>query len=143
MRPDSLRKRSASGMHRVALVLALCAALAACGGGSGESALMEGGRDTKSSTAKATGSLYPLSVYLPPASAGPRDRLPVLYVLDGESGFDTLVGMADSKRLRIIIIANNTAGLRSRDFVPLNDCTPGFPFAGTSLAQLKATFCRT
>jgi len=94
-----------------------------CGGGSGESAPIEGSRDTRSITSTSTGTFYPLSLYLPPASAGPRDRLPVMYVLDGESWFETLVGIAESNRLRVIIVAINSAGQRSRDFVPANSCT--------------------
>lgn len=111
-------------MHRIARLVALCVAVVGCGGGSGESTPLEGSRDTRSITASATGTVYPLSIYLPPASAGPRDRLPVVYVLDGESWFDTLVGIAESDALRIIIVAINSAGQRSRDFVPPNNCTP-------------------
>jgi hypothetical protein len=48
----------------------------------------------------------------------------VVYVLDGESWFETLVGIAESSRMPVIVVAVNTAGQRSRDFVPSNNCTP-------------------
>jgi hypothetical protein len=85
---------------------------------------MEGSRETGTITSRINGTTYPLNVYLPPASAGPRSGLPVVYVLDGESWFETLVGIAESTHTRIIIVAISTAGLRGRDFVPQNNCTP-------------------
>jgi hypothetical protein len=45
-------------------------------------------------------------------------------VLDGESWFDTLVGIVESTRTRIIVVGVNSTGLRNRDFVPANSCTP-------------------
>lgn len=120
-----------------ALVLALCALLVGCGGGSGEATPLEGGRDTRSITSTATGTVYPLSLYLPPASAGPRDRLPVVYVLDGESWFETLVGIVEANRMRVIIVAVGSAGQRSRDFVPPNNCTPNGGGHGAYLAFLR------
>ncbi len=84
---------------------------------------MEGTRETRSISSRNTGTSYPLSIYLPPASAGPRSGLPVMLVLDGENWFETLVTIAESTRNRVIIVAVHTAGMRSRDFVPVNSCT--------------------
>ena len=99
--------------------------LAGCGGGGDdEGPTMEGSREARTIRSSATSTDYPLNIYLPPASAGPLSGLPVLYVLDGESWFDTLVGMAESTRQRVIIVGIGTAGQRARDFVPGNSCTP-------------------
>ncbi|MBL8345484.1 MAG: alpha/beta hydrolase [Rubrivivax sp.] len=97
--------------------------LAACGGSGDGGTAIEGGRDTDSISSGITGTSYLLSVYVPPASAGPRDGMPVVYVLDGESWFETLVGIVESTRTRLIIVALHTSGQRSRDFVPANACT--------------------
>lgn len=83
---------------------------------------MEGSNEFRTITSHINGTSYPLSIYLPPASAGPRS-LPVVYVLDGESWFDTLVGIAESTHARFVIVGINGSGQRGRDFVPQNDCT--------------------
>lgn len=115
--------------NRRLLIALLAAALAGCGGGGASSSdaapAMEGSRETRSISSRNTGSQYPLSIYLPPASAGARSGLPVIFVLDGESWFETLVTIAEATRNRVIIVAVHTAGLRGRDFVPANGCTPG------------------
>jgi Putative esterase len=111
----------------------LCGALAACGGGGGggatpapdTSAVDRGSRASTSFTSRNTGTTYPVSLFLPPASAGARSSLPILYVLDGESWFETLVGLSETRNLRAIIVAVHSAGTRNRDFVPFNSCTPG------------------
>jgi enterochelin esterase-like enzyme len=101
--------------------------LAACGGGGGGSAgaapQMEGSLQTLALASRNTATTYPLNVYLPPASAGPAAALPVIYALDGESWFMTLVNQAEATHLRAIIIGVQTAGQRSRDYVPVNNCT--------------------
>ncbi len=106
-------------------MLVFAGALSGCGGGSsGDDANpMEGTRETRIITSRITGNSYPLSIYLPPASAGPRAGLPVLYMLDGESWFETAVNIAESTHRRIIIVGIQTAGQRSRDFVLANSCT--------------------
>jgi Putative esterase len=111
-------------MHRLAFVTVLCLLLVGCGGGSGGGTAVEGSRQYQSIVSRGTGTIYPLSLYLPPASAGPKDRLPVVYVLDGESWFETLVGIVEANRMPVIIVAITSAGQRSRDFVPANSCTP-------------------
>lgn len=99
--------------------------LAACGGGGdGESPTVEGTREARTIRSVITRTDYPLAIYLPPASAGPREDLPVIDVLDGESWFETVVGLAESTRTRIIIVGIGTAGQRGRDFVPGNSFTP-------------------
>lgn len=103
------------------LLLLLALVTAGCGGGSG--AAMEGSTDTLQITSRLTGTSYPLSLYLPPASAGSRAKLPIVYLLDGETWFNTLVQIAESAKLRILIVAVNTAGQRARDYVPQNSCT--------------------
>jgi hypothetical protein len=102
-------------------------ALAGCGGGSSSTDAgqgMEGTRDVRSIRSRINNTDYSLSIYLPPASAGPRSLLPIVYVLDGESWFETLVSVAESTRNRLIIVGINSAGQRGRDFVPQNSCTP-------------------
>ncbi|NUZ05799.1 alpha/beta hydrolase [Piscinibacter koreensis] len=84
---------------------------------------MEGATESRSLTSRITGTAYPLSIYVPPASAGPRASLPVLYVLDGESWFQTLVEIVESARARIIVVAVESARQRERDYVPANLCT--------------------
>jgi enterochelin esterase-like enzyme len=99
--------------------------LAGCGGGGDDGASpMEGSRESRIIRSSLTRTDYALNIYLPPASAGPRSDLPVIYVLDGESWFETLVGIAESTRQRVIIVAIGTSGQRGRDFVPANSCTP-------------------
>lgn len=106
----------------------LAAALAGCGGGSspGEDGQpMEGSRQAATIKSRLTGTSYALSIYLPPASAGPRGSLPVVYLLDGESWFETLLGIAELTHTPMVIVGVHGSGQRSRDYVPVNDCTPG------------------
>lgn len=120
--------------RRQAALALLGLGLGGCGGGGGggtstsdPGATTNGGGTAQSLSinSKITNTTYPLGVYLPPASAGPRSALPVLYVLDGESWFDTMVNIVEASKTRVIIVAINTAGMRSRDFVPNNSCTTG------------------
>jgi len=110
-----------------AAVLA-AAALAGCGGGDGGDGSSaddpaQGTVQSLSISSRQTGTPYPLSIYLPPASAGARKNLPVIYALDGESWFQTLVGIVEALPSPAIVVAIQTAGQRSRDFVPANNCT--------------------
>lgn len=97
--------------------------LAACGGSGEASPTLEEGGDSGSIRSSITGIEYRLRVHVPPASAGPRGSLPVVYVLDGESWFETLVGIVQSTGTPLIVVAIHTSGQRSRDFVPANACT--------------------
>lgn len=104
--------------------------LVGCGGGGGGGGPADPGpaevgtRQSSSISSRLTGTQYPLSLYLPPASAGPRSSLPVLYVLDGESWTDTMASLVEQSRTRVIIVGIHAAGQRGRDFVPANSCTP-------------------
>ena len=112
--------------RRVALSALLALVLAGCGGGSssepGEDAT-QGTRESRTFRSRASGVTYPLSIYLPPSSAGPRNGLPVLYVLDGETWFETAVEIAESGEAPAIVVAVHGAGRRNRDYVPTNRCT--------------------
>lgn len=113
--------------RRVALSALLALALAGCGGGSssgpGEDAA-QGTRESRTFRSRASGVTYPLSIYVPPSSAGARSDLPVLYVLDGATWFETAVGIAESGETPAIVVAVHGTGRRNRDYVPANRCTP-------------------
>lgn len=104
--------------------------LAGCGGGGGSAAADEpaplaGSVQAGSIRSRATGTDYALNLYLPPASAGPASSLPVVYLLDGESWFTTLVNSFEASRTRALIVGIAGSGQRSRDYVPNNQCTSG------------------
>jgi len=119
----TLRRRRA-----IASWLVVGLALAGCGGGRSTGDPSDPAKGTVqvlSISSRAAAATYVLNVYVPPPSAGhPRD-LPVVYALDGESWFQTLVGISEAAREPAIVVAVHTAGLRNRDFVPVNSCTPG------------------
>lgn len=121
--PVFSRRRIAGAAAWLAIALA-----AGCGGGGGSSGepapSSAGTTQTLGINSRLTGTAYTINVYLPPASAGPRKDLPVIYALDGESWFQTLIATLESARLAAIVVAVQTAGRRSRDFVPANTCTP-------------------
>ncbi len=133
-RPHAVRQRSPrmtshDTTTRRQAGLALLGLLAGCGGGSSSGgagpASDSGTRDSGSLAARANSTTYGFNVYLPPASAGPRAALPVLYVLDGESWYETMVSVVEAQAIRVIIVAINSGGMRGRDFVPANSCTAG------------------
>jgi predicted alpha/beta superfamily hydrolase len=102
-------------------------ALTGCGGGSSSGdggRPMEGTVETRTISSRFNVTHYPLSIYLPPASAGLRSTLPVVYLLDGETWFEPLVDIAESLSIRVIIVGVNGVGQRNHDFVPLNSCSP-------------------
>jgi hypothetical protein len=103
--------------------------LAACGGGGGGSSAEAdspaAGTRRAGSVVSRNGPTYPLQIYLPPANAGPRADLPVVYALDGESWFELLAGIAQSSRTPFIVVAIGNQALRNSDFVPANQCTAG------------------
>jgi predicted alpha/beta superfamily hydrolase len=110
-------------LARAAAAVLPALALQACGGSGEPTPTIEEGGDTGRIRSSNTGIEYMLRVHVPPAAAGPRSGLPVVYVLDGESWFETLVGIVESTRAPLIIVAIHTSGQRSRDFVPANACT--------------------
>jgi hypothetical protein len=113
-----LRRRSA-----LQALMAVAALAAGCGGG-GSSAPFEGSTEQRSITSRINGFTYPLSVYLPPASAGPRANLPIVYALDGDWWFDQIVGIMESTHMRAIVVAIGFNANRAHDYVPTNTCTP-------------------
>lgn len=121
--PKAFTRRHA-GLSMLGLALAGCG-----GGGGGETPsggnTAQGTRESRGITSSNTGTLYPMEIYLPPASAGPRASLRTIIALDGESWFETLASLAQNNALPLIVVAVRTAGQRSRDFVPSNVCTPG------------------
>lgn len=121
--PPTLGRRALLRWTSLAL---LGLALDGCGGGgSSNTPAMEGSLDSRSITSRINGNTYPLSIYLPPASAGPRSALPVVYALDGDSWFDTLVQITESTHARVIVVGiGNSRLLRNTDYVPVNNCTP-------------------
>lgn len=117
-------------VRRRALLLGLPSLLLGCGGGGGgdsasEPPPLEGSLDARTLRATGSGVEYPLRLYLPPASAGPRAALPVVYVLDGETWFDTVVRAAEATRTRALVVGINSASRRNLDLVPPNTCTAG------------------
>ena len=95
------------------------------GGGSGTATPMARALQTRQITSRSNGTTYPLYLYLPPNSDAIRATLPVVYLLDGESRFQTLVGIVEAAQARIIIVGIGNEALRNRDYVPSNLCTPG------------------
>ncbi|MGZ5156154.1 MAG: alpha/beta hydrolase [Caldimonas sp.] len=112
---------------RRASILALLGFVAGCGGGGSGTAPppMAGTLQTRSIASRSNGTTYPLYIYLPPNSDAIRATLPVVYLLDGESRFQTLVDIAEATQTRVLIVAIGNEALRNRDYVPNNLCTPG------------------
>ena len=125
-----LGRRAVSLGAALGLVLAMAVAMSGCGGGGGAGPTDAPSGSSTSTVMGATihsihtDTTYPLCIYLPAASAGPRAKLPVIYVLDGESWFQTLAGIVEGAHAAVIIVAVQSAGQRNRDFVPDNTCTP-------------------
>jgi predicted alpha/beta superfamily hydrolase len=77
-----------------------------------------------------------------------RTNLLTVYLLDGESRFQTLVDIVETMHTQVMIVAIGNEALRARDYVPANICTPGgggqaafHQFIGTELVPfVEATF---
>lgn len=109
---------------RRSALIALCALMAGCGGGGGSSTSAQAGSvQQRSINAQSNGSTYPLNIFLPPASAGKRATLPVVYLLDGESRFQAVVDILEAGKAGVIVVGIGNEALRSRDYVPPNSCT--------------------
>jgi enterochelin esterase-like enzyme len=110
-------------------MLALSAGLmAGCGGGGGagdedRSTPLGGSWQTHSLRSRGNGTTYPLSIYLPPGSGTSSGLSPVVYLLDGESRFRTMVDVVEAQRARVIVVAIGNEAQRNRDYVPVNGCT--------------------
>jgi hypothetical protein len=108
-----------------ALLLLAAAGCGSGGGGSGAGPAMAGSITTLSLTSRVNATTYPLFVYLPPAAAGARTRLPIVYALDGEWRFDALVEIVEASGANVIVVAIGGVADRGRDYVPGNSCTAG------------------
>lgn len=97
----------------------------ACGGGSETSPPMQGSTESLTITSRTNGSTYPLRIYLPPAAAGPRARLPIVYALDGDWWFPQLVDIAEATKAQAIVVGIGNNANRAVDYVPANTCTAG------------------
>jgi predicted alpha/beta superfamily hydrolase len=77
-----------------------------------------------------------------------RANLPTVYLLDGESRFQTLVDIVETMHAQVMIVAIGNEALRARDYVPANTCTQGgggqaafLQFIGTELVPfVERTF---
>jgi hypothetical protein len=117
--------RSVDATRRASIV-ALGAWLVGCGGGggSGSATGAAGSVQTTSLTAQASGVNYPLYLYVPPDDGTLRSAPPIVYLLDGESRFQTTVGIVEANRSRVILVGIGNEANRARDYVPPNSCTP-------------------
>ena len=114
--------------RRSSLIALLGAFTAGCGGGGsgdGTAVAMAGSVQTRTLAAQSKGTSYPLYVYLPPGSIAIRANLPTVYLLDGESRFQTLVDIVEASHAQVMIVAIGNEALRARDYVPANICTAG------------------
>jgi predicted alpha/beta superfamily hydrolase len=84
---------------------------------------LTGSTTTKTIASKRNGTTYPLNIYLPPAAGGDQAKLPVVYLLDGESRFQTLVDIAEASGTWTAIVGIGNEDQRSHDYVPANTCT--------------------
>ena len=115
-------------LDRRSLLTLLASLGAGCGGGGGG-----GGADTATTGSRQlshiaslnTSTVYPIHIYVPPDSEGARATLPVVYLLDGDSRFPTMVELVEASRSRVIVVAIGNEALRARDYVPMNNCTTG------------------
>jgi enterochelin esterase-like enzyme len=114
--------------RRSSVVALLGLVVAGCGGGgssgTGASSLA-GSAQTRTISAQSNGTIYPLSIYLPPGGGAIGAKLPTVYLLDGESRFQALVDIVEAKHAQVMIVAIGNEALRARDYVPANICTAG------------------
>ena len=77
---------------------------------------MAGSTQTRSIAAQGNGTSYPLFIYLPPGSSGALGaKLPTVYLLDGESRFQSLVDIVEALHAQVMIVAIGNEALRARD----------------------------
>lgn len=115
---------------QLSALLGLGLGLGGCGGGGDGASPATPGQagGTRVNTAllsRLTGTSYPLNVYVPPASAGPRNSWPLLVLLDGETWFEPVMGLLQASGTHLVVVGVHGAGMRGRDFVPTNGCTSG------------------
>ena len=132
--------------RRSSLVALLGLVTAGCGGGGGgggsgaTAPTMAGSTQTRTLASQSNGTSYPLFIYLPPGTVAIRANMPTVYLLDGESRFQTLVDIVEAMHAQVMIVAIGNEALRARDYVPANICTTGgggqaafLQFIGTEL----------
>jgi hypothetical protein len=113
-----------SPTRRASLLALLGLITTGCGGGGSGGG--DGSLQTLSITSQFNGTTYPLLIYTPPnSSAAALAAMPVVYLLDGDSRFTTMSGIAAASGTQVIVVGIGNEALRSRDFVPVNTCTPG------------------
>lgn len=113
--------------RRASMVALLGLAASGCGGGNGAGSddTPAGTLQVASITSRSNGASYPLHIYLPRGSDADRASLPVVYLLDGESRFRTLVDIVTAQGRRVIVVGIGNEARRGIDYVPPNACTPG------------------
>jgi hypothetical protein len=124
------------------LGLGLPGLLLGCGGGgSGQGPEppppIQGTIDGRILRSREIGREYWLRVYLPPASAGSRDTMSVIYLLDGDTWFEPLLRIVDRSATRALVVGIDSASRRDIDYVPSNSCTSGGGGQATFLAFLR------
>ena len=119
-------------MRTFLVSILLCVSIGGCGGGGGgaEPPIAsespppgeQGVRLSLTIASASTGASYLTHIYVPPASAGDRTAMPVVYALDGQSWFAPLASLAETVRGGMIVVALD--GIRrNQDYVPQNLCT--------------------
>jgi enterochelin esterase-like enzyme len=113
--------------RRSSIVALLGMVTAGCGGGGSDTATPAMAGSVQSGTIASTrnGTSYPLSIYLPPNTVAVRANLPTVYLLDGESRFQTMVDIVEAMHAKVMVVAIGNEALRARDYVPANICTAG------------------
>lgn len=99
---------------------------------------MQGSIEAHALTSRFNGNTYPLRIYLPPASAGPRATLPIVYALDGDWWFTQLVDIAEATKAGVIVVGIGNNANRATDYVPPNSCTPGGGGQAAYLAFIRS-----
>lgn len=125
MTAQTSRRRFTRRLSSLLCGLTLLPMLGCGGGGGGDAASsVQGTIESYSITSTVNGYTYPLRVYVPPISAGPRATLPVVYALDGDWWFTQLVDIAENTKARQVVVGIGNNANRATDYVPPNNCTP-------------------
>jgi hypothetical protein len=112
--------------RRTSLLALAGFAVAGCGGGGSDTeSSIEGTILARSIVASSNGTTYPLHLWLPPNLAAIRATAPVVYLLDGDSRFATVVEIVERMQAPVIVVGIGNEALRHRDYVPVNACTAG------------------
>jgi uncharacterized protein len=138
MATQTSRILSLDSLRLALLCLALLGAGGCGGGGSGDGpAPIQGSIESRAVVSRISGKTYPLRVYLPPASAGSRAALPIVYALDGDWWFTQLVDIAETTKTHVVVVGIGNNADRAIDYVPPNGCTAGGGGHVTFLAFIR------